>query len=469
MKRRTLEYNYDWLEWSIFANSAKLFNGTPKEISSFTGLLPSFAPVINLLGKCGEMSRLFCLALQEYLEGLLNAPKEGRKIVLNTFLADQIFLNAFDGLQPLCCELLTGFSSITFRQGTGDYYDYSVEQGFTETSCSAQRGSIGAIMAGLTSAKPALVFVGSSGPCDTNCNAVQFYAEHERLPFLTLDTPTKLTGERAAEFELKELEIAIEQIEKLTGARFNENKLRALLTEQKYQNEMICEMFELMRLVPNPMSAAAQLFVCVSQVIMGGTKIQTRLFEEVLKEARMNAKLGRAGTFSGKEKGRIFLFYIDHYSFDANFHAWCMENDYTVIPNIVWTTWYDGINYSVGHEDECYSIDTTDRQSLIRTIAAQNSRLAMNKQLRGPIDAKAQWLNDTKMMAKLMKADYLMYVGSFGCRNTWSVNKIIQREMEKLGYPVMLAFTDVFDQRSVSWTSLREQIEEFVSVRRKVA
>jgi benzoyl-CoA reductase/2-hydroxyglutaryl-CoA dehydratase subunit BcrC/BadD/HgdB len=470
MKRRTLEYNFDWLLWTAFVNGPKLANGTLKEAMSFMRLVPTFAPVMGFFGAAaGEAGRLNGILSEGYLKGILNAPKEGKKLVLTTFMGSQLLLNAFDGIQPVCAEVLTGMASSTFRQGAGEYYDYCVEKGMTETSCSGQRGIVGAVLAGLTGAKPDVVFVGSSGPCDTNCNAMQFYADYARIPMITVDTPARLVDAEDAVFELKELENAIEQLETLTGGRLNEDKLRDLLTEMKLQNEIVMELFEYMRMVPNPVSCVMQYLIAGTQTPGSGHPLRTKILEEILKQAKQNAKEGKAGTFSGKEKARIFTFYIDNYNMDANFYHWCMDNDFTVIPSIVGTNWYEGMNYTKDHEDECYSIDTTDRHSMIKTIAALNSRLAMNKQLRGPIRDKAQWLDDTKIMAKLMKADYLIYMGSYGCRNTWSINKIMQREMEKLGYPTMMAFIDAFDLRSVSWESFKQQLDEFVSIRRKAA
>jgi hypothetical protein len=465
-----MEYNYDWMAWAANAGGVKLFNCTLKEIMNSIKLTPSYAELNKFMGSVGAPAVFMMMLEKEYLENIINAHKEGKKLVLNTFLANQLMLNCFDGLQPICVESMTGFASIGFRNGAGEYMDYCVEKGMTETSCSAQRGIIGAIMAGLTSfGKPDLALVGAAGPCDTNCNAIQFYADYAKIPMITLDTPAELVSDDAAAYELKELERLIEQIEQLTGARLNEDKLRDALNEMKKQNEMINEIFELTRLVPNPISAPMTLIIASILTLNAGHKMFTQLLEAILAEGRKNAAEGRAGTFSGKEKGRIFLFYIDHYTLDARFHTWCMENDYTVVPNIVYTTYPEGANYSKGYEEECYHIDTTDRQSMLKSVAALNSRLAMNKQLRGPVREKTQWLKDTQVMAKLMKADYLMYVGTYGCRNTWSINKILQREMEKLGYPTLLIFCDVFDDRSVTWESIQEQMEEFISVRRKVA
>jgi hypothetical protein len=102
---------------------------------------------------------------------------------------------------------------------------------------------------------------------------------------------------------------------------------------------------------------------------------------------------------------------------------------------------------------------------MLRTLAAANAHMPMNKQLRGPWNAKGQWLSDTKGLAKLTNPDYINYAGTLGCRNSWSVNKLIQREMENLGYPCMITFADVFDERPKSWEQVKREMEEFMAVR----
>jgi hypothetical protein len=157
--------------------------------------------------------------------------------------------------------------------------------------------------------------------------------------------------------------------------------------------------------------------------------------------------------------------FIDHYTINAQFYDWAMSNDITICINMVTTLWWEGVNYSRGMVDECYSTDTTSRESMIRTLAGLNSRLAMNKSLRGPWDGRGQWLSDCIAITKIVNPHFIIYAGTLGCRNSWSVNKLIQREMEKLGYPFMITFADVFDERPNSWENVKRQMEEFMAVR----
>jgi hypothetical protein len=387
---------------------------------------------------------------------------------MGTFMGSQLFFDAFDGLQPMWAEPVTGLAGFIFRHGNSEYFDYACEKGLTETSCSAQRGVLGAILADLmSSGKPDICVLGAVGPCDTNCNAMQFYADYARIPLITLDTPVNLVDDRVDAYQIRDVENMIEQVEKLTGARLNEDKLREMLNEKQKQNNILGEIMDLIRLVPSPVPTMGITYCYSSNIFASGTKLQTALFEEVLRVSLQNAKAGRAGTYSGKEKTRLFMCYIEHFNMDAAFLDWAAANDISLMVNMIWTLWWEGFVISQGLEDECCKIDTSSRESIIRSVAGLNSRLAMNKQLRGPYDAKGQWLSDCTAMAKTFKPDYLIYAGTMGCRNSWGVNKLMQREMEKLGYPFMISFSDCFDDRPNSWESTKREMEEFMRIRRK--
>ena len=470
MKRRTKEYNYDWMENAIFGIGATLFNGTPKEVAATVKLCPTFEPVLNTIVKSGDVGRLFCLVAADYMDRLMHAHERGNKIVLTTFMQTNMLLDAIDGVESCLVEPVTGYASLAFRQGNYEYFDYCCEKGFTETSCSAQRGAIGAFLADCMAAgKPDICILGSAGPCDTNCNSMQFYADYAGIPLITLDMPVTLVDGRTEDFQLRDMENLIEQVEKHTGGRLNEDKLRDLLTENDKQNVLLGEICDMCRMIPNPISGVNLLFAIAAHITHSGTKLYTALLEEIVRVGKQNAKQGKAGTYSGKEKARLFMFYIDHFTINAQFYEWAMANDISLLINMVFTYWSQGSCYAEGKDEECYTTDTTSRESMLRTLASINGHMPMNKQLRGPWNEKGQWLSDTKALARLTKPDFLIYAGTMGCRNSWSVNKLIEREMENLGYPTMVSFADVFDERPNSWENVRRQYEEFMSVRRRVA
>jgi hypothetical protein len=350
------------------------------------------------------------------------------------------------------------------RKGTAEYMDYCCEVGFTETSCSAQRGSFGAYLAGLTE-KPDFLVCGAPGICDTNANAVQFLSSYLDLPMFQLNFPSKLTDGRTGDYHRKDFKALISFMEEQSGSKLNEKRLKELLEEQKRQDELNNELYDLMRLKPCPVPPIFILFLYAGKLTMPGRKSHTAMLESMLKVTRENAAYGFAGTASKKERARLLMCYIDHYTTDARFWEWLDSQEISLLPTLILRFWNEGINYAVGREEEAYHIDTTNLETMIDSLADINSRMPMVKQLRGPYDAPGMWRDDLLCASKIMKPDFLVYVGSMGCRNSWGVNKLVQRDCEREGIPTMLLFADAFDDRVASWEHCVDKISEFMHVR----
>jgi hypothetical protein len=465
MKRKTQEYQYDWMIWSTIAAAVNLFDSTPKELGGSLKVLPSFNNLLQAAAGCGRTGQLTFKMIAEYFENILTAHEKGKKLALGTFLSDKTIYFGFDNLVTMWVEPIGALTNIAFRQGSTEYYDYTVECGLTETSCAGQRALSGAALAGLAQ-KPDFVVLGSSGPCDTNANAVQFFSEYAHIPMLTLDTPATLVGEREKAFHFKDMKALVAEVEKLVGERINESRLREYLNEKKKQDEMMNELYDMVMMRPSPVPAVYHLFGAVAGMIAPGNKTATELFQSMLEDCRKNLRAGRAGTYSGKERTRLFMFYIDHYSTDLQFWDWLMANDISTAPSLPFTLWSPGVNYASEVPEHSYNIDTSSLDTMINSCAEINSRRPMNKQLRGDLGDSTQWLSDSKRMCKLFKPDCLVFTGTLGCRNGWGANKAAQRELERLGYPTLLAFVDCFDPRVVSWESYRDSIIEFMKVRK---
>lgn len=469
MRRQTLEYDYDYKLWSLLNIGSKIFNGTHKELRGLLKSVAQFRPMLRPIIDSGEPGNLFLKAVGEYIDDILTAHEKGKKLCLGTFLCNKLIIFAFDNVVPTWCEPHVGFGNMTFRQGISEYMDYGCEVGFTETSCSAQRGYIAALLAGLGQ-RPDFAVIGASGPCDTNPNSVQFYTSYADIPLITLDTPATFVDDRVTDYQIRDAKAFIASIEELAGTRINEAKFRELLEERRKQDELLNELMDLMTLKPCPVPAIFHLYAFGTQICMPGRKCTTALYESMLKTVRRNAEEGRAGTYSGKERTRMMMVFIEHYGVNAQYWEWMMQNDVSPMPAITGYNWNPGANYSVGREAEAYhQIDTTNLDTMIASYVGINSRMAMNKQLRGPYDAPTQWLDDILGSAKIMKPDFLVYAGSMGCRNSHGVNKLLQRDCERAGYPTLITFVDCFDGRVLSFESFTNNITEFMKVRRIAA
>jgi benzoyl-CoA reductase/2-hydroxyglutaryl-CoA dehydratase subunit BcrC/BadD/HgdB len=466
MRKETREYNFDWMLWNSLNAATRVKSGTEKEYRTMLKYIPSSRDVIASLLSAGEPGQKFLEIFSKYLENIVFAKEKGKKTAITTFCFSPAIFYAMD-IMPVCLEVLSVMMTLTYKRGTAEFLDYCNEVGFTETSCSSQRGTIGAYLAGV-GADIDMIVTDTPGVCDTNANAFAFASAYLKKPFFQLDMPPDLTGERSREYHREDYKALIRFLEEQTGKKLDPERLRANLQELAKQDEIIAELKELARMVPNPLPVTFNLMVYASRFVFAGMPECTGVLESMLKVARENAAKKISGLSGGVEKLRAFFCYIDHYA--QSMQLWHMLDGNGICnhANILSTFWaHNDPQVAQYHKEEAaYAIDTTDMDSLIDSMAMINSRMPMVKSIRGPYDAPNMWLEDTLGMAKMYNADFIVYNGTPGCRNTWGMVKLLARDTEKAGFPTYIMYADAFDERVQSWDATEERFMEFLKVRR---
>jgi hypothetical protein len=466
MRQATREYNFDWMLYTSFTAAARLKDGTPKEYSNALKHIPYFRGITEAVMGAGEPGILFTKLCAKYFENIHTAHEKGRKRAITTFCFSPTILYAFD-IVPVCLEVLTVIMTMSYRRGTAEFLDFCNEAGFTETSCSSQRGSLGGYLAGL-GGEIDMVVTDTPGVCDTNANAFAFAAAYLNKPFFQIDFPPVLVSGRSAEYHREDYRALIRFLEENTGRKLNEDRLREVMEEVRIQDEISAEIEELARVVPNPLPVSANFMVYASRFLFSGMRECTGLLRSLLKVSKENAEKGIPGLAGGKEKIRAFFCYIDHYTQNLKFWQMLEELGIGYQGNILSKHWAPNAPYAkeTGKQKAAYSIDTADLDTMIDSVASLNSRMPMVKSIRGPYDAPDMWLEDTLSLAKMYRADCIVYNGTPGCRNTWGMLKLFARDTEKAGFPTHIWYADAFDDRVQSWESTRERFEEFLTVRR---
>ncbi len=463
-----MEYDLDWTLWSMMSNASKLSNSTDKELAYLLKYMPTFSELPALFSAFGEAGTTFFEMAGTYLNNILTARERGKKTAITTFCLSPAILYAMD-VVPVTLELLTVMATVMWERGTADYLDFCIEAGFTETSCSSQRGSLGAYLAGL-GVDIDFIVNDSPGVCDTNANAFAFTAAYLDKPFFQLNMPSDLTSKRATDYHRKDFKAMINFIEDQTGTKLDQDKLREILEEVKIQEELIGEIEELQMLTPNPSPVEFSFLVYSTRFLFSGSKEGTKGLRVLLEQIRENAAKGISGLSGGVEKSRALFCYIDHYTTDMRFWKMLNKNGVTHLGNILGRSWYEDspLPQHQGNKDESFSIDTSNMEAMIDTMGAINARMPMIKSIRGPYDNPHMWLDDNLALAKMYNVDFIVYSGTPGCRNTWGMVKLFARDTEKQGYPTHLMYSDAFDDRVESWETTQSRFEEFLQVRRLV-
>jgi benzoyl-CoA reductase/2-hydroxyglutaryl-CoA dehydratase subunit BcrC/BadD/HgdB len=468
MRKETREYKFDWMMWSALSSASRLKCGTEKEYQEALKYIPNSRDMVKAILGPGEPGQKFIEIAAKYMENIVSAKAQGKKTAITTFCFSPAIFYAMD-IVPVCLELLSVVSTFTNKRGTAEFLDYCNEVGFTETSCSSQRGTIGAYLAGI-GADIDMVVTDTPGVCDTNANAFAFTAAYLKKPFFQLDMPPDLTGERSNEYHREDYKALIRFLEEQTGKKLDPERLKENLRELEQQDKIIAELEDLGRMLPCPLPVSYNLMLYASRFFFAGMPECTGVLESMLKIARENAAKNISGLSGGVEKLRAFFCYIDHYA--QNMQLWQMldGNGIGYQGNILSRSWaHDAPHVAQYHKEEvAYTIDTTDMDALIDSLAMINSRMPMVKSIRGPYDAPNMWLEDTLGMAKMYRADLIVYNGTPGCRNTWGMVKLLARDTEKAGFPTYIMYSDAFDARVQSWEATEERFMEFLKVRRLI-
>jgi len=157
--------------------------------------------------------------------------------------------------------------------------------------------------------------------------------------------------------------------------------------------------------------------------------------------------------------------YIDHYAAQLRPWTWFDSKNISYLGGTLEHFWYVHAPYAKGLEEGAYVMNPATVDTMIDSLADQMSRMPMVKQLRGPYDSPHQWLSDTRAILKTFQPDFYLYTSTIGCRNTWSAIKMLSRDIENMGIPSFIMFSDSFDNRIASWGSMRDRLEEFLHVR----
>ncbi len=463
MRPEILEYNMDWMLCSIMMAASKTADGSRKEYDRLQPYIPYFSGILEPMVNAGKPGITFLKMFTDYLDNIVTAHDKGKKVALTTFCFSPSILYSID-VVPVTLEILTTFGRLMWRRGIVDYLDYCVELGLTETACSAQRGSMGAYLAGL-GAHVDMVICDTPGVCDTNANSFTFAAAYLDKPYFQLNYPQTIGDERTDKYHLEDYMAMIDFLEKNTGKKLDLDRLKLTLDEIKIQDQLVSDLEDYHRLVPTPLPVIFNLFIYAGRFMFAGEPIYTKLLKEMLEVAGEKAAKGESGLTSGKENLRAFMCYIDHYAINLQFYDWLNDNGIAHLGGILSRTFNIASPYIKGLEGSGYSIDTSSIETMIDSIAQMNARMPMVRSIRGQYDKPGMWLEETLALAKMFKVDCIIYNGTPGCRNTWGMVKPFAMDLEKHGYPTHVMYGDAFDERVESWEASLERLNEFFNVR----
>jgi benzoyl-CoA reductase subunit B len=378
-------------------------------------------------------------ALKKYLEGIFDcAENRSRPLTWLEWCVSTDLLLAFDA-QPMCTEGLVAILLILQPGVNEKLIDVGEQAGVPVEYCSASKNAIGAYLADQLPQPDCIVT--SSHPCDSMVSSYQTLEYLSGVPTFRLDTPY-WDDQRSLDYYAGEIRRLIAFLEDQFNRRLDYDRLRKVLTEVNMTNELLIEVNEMYRAKPCPGSIVSTVLSWVARVIGLGTPEVTETARRLHKITKERYQRGR-GTIRN-EKIRVIW-----YDVPIAFYPLVLWMEETFGATIV----MDVVSYI-----DTPPIDTTTEESMVRGLAESYMNLAMARQFHGPVDF---YLRDLNRICQDYSGDCFIFAGHAGCKHAWASTRIIKDYMKKIGMPLLVLSSDIFDRRVIHEDQLKAQIEEF--------
>ena len=391
-----------------------------------------------------KMSSVSNAAMAKYWDAVLSARDRGKKIAFIPFNCSPEIFHALD-IVPVGVEVLNSFA-IVLEEGIHEYLDLAVERGLPDTMCSAQRGVVGLLEAGVVE-KPDFLVNGAAGSCDPNSKIFEYMSEKWDIPALYLDVPYS-HDRRAIDYYTEGYREVVAALQELSGNKLDEDRLREACRLTNKCTEIIMEINDMKRQVPNPVPNYYNLNHLAQKLMLVGTPDALDFYETALEVCKERMEKGLH--VLPEEKIRFMMMYTGIY-FDQGLHHWFQEEM--------------GVSYIMDllvFFDFNPIIDTTNVDTMLSGLAEGMLSLPMTRQLKGSWDMPANWLEDLLYYVDTYKADCIAFTGHAACKQVWGIYRIVADEVRRqLGVPSLRLEGDGWDSRVTSLDVIKEQFTEF--------
>jgi len=444
------------VEFGLFDRVSGLFRVIEKlpdvmsdeEITGLMGVLPDDARsslTAMLIPRAREGSMAFMKMLSRWLDDAKNAPLEGKKSILVPFCFPPELMHCFDTSFPITSEVLTTLAVVAL-EGRGErYYDMALGLGLPDHICSANAVEVGSML-GSEDFQPQAIVSAAAGSCDINSKTHELLSNYHGIPLFILEKPVD-NGERGRAQYQKNFNRLVGQLEEFLGEELLEEKLRYTCEKVNASNELMMELWDLHKAVPDPVPNLFSLYTYGSRFAMWGTDPAIDCMSTMIDVAKRRLKEGAYP--ADKEVARCILTYTSYYFDLAGMFNWMEEQGYTYLG--------DGLDFLFPE-----IIDTTSRESMLWGLATEAWNMPMTRQVGGDSMSMC-WLEDALYAARDLHADCAIYSGHHSCKQTWSVASILRTElMKRAGVPMLALQGDSWLKRTTPISVIQQEIDEFI-------
>ncbi len=389
----------------------------------------------------------------------LSAANETGKKVVYTFVPGNLseLILAFDML-PVYPEINALQSGM--RKKSGDYIREAEKFGHSEDVCTYVKCDIGMMLKGNigpTGEKipnPDLLLLSYTG-CFTFMKWFESLEDlYPGVPVAMIHTPYQKDGEITedmTQYMVKQLkEEVIPKMEKVSGVKFDETKLKGILENSAKAEDLIVKIFDTPKNVPSPIDAyfAGVYYIGPINIGFRGTPEAVEYYSELYKEIleRVDKGLGPV-TPEGELKDEQFRLVVEGPPNWTSFREfWKLFYDYGAVIVASSYTKVGGM-YEMGFRHD------PDRP--LESLSEYCMTCYTNLNLPQRIDLLEKYITD-------YHADGFL-VNSIKSCNSFSAGQLLmmRRLEEKLEIPVGFIESDLVDPRYFSYANIKNRLESF--------
>jgi len=376
-----------------------------------------------------------------FLQKLLDAVEQGKKIVWHEFLFFPEIFYGFPNVHPVMAEIVAGFMPILDPEGLNPYVDAAENFGLPADICPADKGFLGAVLQEVM--PPASAVVAPTSPCDSAVTAYQILEKLIDAPILQCDVPY-WQNQRGVEMYTHHIWKMIRRVEEACGSKMDWDRCREAIVLANECIENFIEENEMRKLSPCPHSGKLGFYQFMLTCLTTGTVEGRDVSRFILEDSRRLAAEKKGAVED--EKVRLIMYNPDPF-YDLGVHDW-MEDQFGAVT----------VMSFFGHATQTL-IDPSTPESIVRDYAWKMMNICMARQYRGPHEF---FMDDFLSVLDGWNVDAVIVPALIQCKHGQATHGFVRdacREREK---PLLLLEFDPMDARPVSQDKIHNVIEEWM-------
>ena len=373
---------------------------------------------------------------------VLSAKENGNHTVCYNNMQGPTELFHAMGFVPVFMEQSAAMVSL-LSNGTDEALNTAKRLGYPAEVCSLTRNLLGVYLSGWIPRPDMLVW--TSQPCDNNVKTGDPLMKQLDVPGFYLDAPYRI-GDREIEYFSEELKNAVAFMEKVTGKKMDEERLKEVLRLQQKMNNIENEIYELCKEVPCPLTNVTYLQIVIIRRIYAGCQEAVDYLSQILSEAKELVSQGK-GAFP-EERFRVMTLFPP--------------------PDFTWRTinWLGkehGVSIASDPLNFCWPDIEWDFDRPYITLARRVLLHPHSYNMCGPLSQNfvRMAVND----ARERKIQGVIWWADTRCRQGCAAIRTVKDALrEELDIPTCVIDLEPMDPTSISEEGLRERLESFVEL-----